>query len=138
MYRSHTVGAGSDSGDEPLVVDDEDSTPPPCITINEDDTQQPIQIRVAVQGRRSSEEDTATTSSWTGIKDEFRMEMLEDEKKKQLVENINQYNHLLGNFINKMDVKNEIVEKTDKKEHGIEFGNHQALLLAKVIYVRIY
>ena len=42
---------GSDSEEEPLVVDDIDSTPPPCITIGEDDGQQPIQIRVAVQGR---------------------------------------------------------------------------------------
>ena len=135
--RSNTLGTGSDSEDEPLVVDDEDSTPPPCITINEDDAQQPIQIRVAVQGRRSSEEDAATTSSWTGIKDEFRMEMLEDEKKKQLVENINQYNHLLGNFINKMDVKNETMEKTYKKEQR-EFGNHQQQLLTKVRFIMIF
>jgi hypothetical protein len=62
------------------------------------------------------------------------MEMLEDEKKKQLVENINQYNHLLGTFINKMDVKNETMEKTDKKDQGREFGNHQQLLLSKVIF----
>ena len=66
------------------------------------------------------------------------MEMLEDEKKKQLVENINQYNHLLGNFINKMDVKNETMEKTVKKDQGGEFGNHQQLLLSKVIFIMIF
>ena len=66
------------------------------------------------------------------------MEMLEDEKKKQLVENINQYNHLLGNFINKMDVKNETMEKTDKKDQGGKFGNHQQLLLSKVIFIMIF
>ena len=66
------------------------------------------------------------------------MEMLEDEKKKQLVENINQYNHLLGNFINKMDVKNETMEKTDKKDQGGEFGNHQHLLLSKVRFIMIF
>ena len=44
------MNAGSDSEEE-LVVDDVDSTPPPCITIGEDDDQQPIQIRVAVQGK---------------------------------------------------------------------------------------
>ena len=65
------------------------------------------------------------------------MEMLEDEKKKQLVENINQYNHLLGNFINKMDVKNETMDKTDKKEQR-EFGNHQQLLLTKVRFIMIF
>ena len=89
--RSDTLGAGSDSDEEPLVVDDEDR----------------IQIRVAVQGRISSEEVDTTTTCCTGIKDEFRMEMLEDEKKKQ-----NQYNHLLGNIMDvKMDVKNETMEK---------------------------
>ena len=66
------------------------------------------------------------------------MEMLEDEKKKQLVENINQYNHLLGNFINKMDVKNETMEKTDKKDQDGEFGNHQHLLLSKVRFIMIF
>jgi hypothetical protein len=66
------------------------------------------------------------------------MEMLEDEKKKQLVENINQYNHLLGNFINKMDVKNETMEKTNKKDQCREFGNHQQLLLSKVIFIMIF
>ena len=59
------------------------------------------------------------------------MEMLEDEKKKQLVENINQYNHLLGTFINKMDVKNETMERTDKKDH-------QCLLMSKVIFIMIF
>ena len=66
------------------------------------------------------------------------MEMLEDEKKKQLVENINQYNHLLGNFINKMDVKNETMEKTDKKDQGGEFGNQQHLLLSKVRFIMTF
>ena len=66
------------------------------------------------------------------------MEMLEDEKKKQLVENINQYNHLLGTLINKMDVKNETMEKTVKKDQGREFGNPQQLLLSKVIFIMIF
>ena len=42
------------------------------------------------------------------------MEMLEEGKKKQLVENINQYNHLLGNFMSKMDAKSDIAENMEQ------------------------
>ena len=50
------------------------------------------------------------------------MEMLGDEKKKQLVENINQYNHLLGNFLS------ENMEKKGQED----FDNQQQLFLLKV------
>jgi hypothetical protein len=140
--RFNPPDAGSDSEEEPLVVDDQDSPPPPCITIHEDDTctQQPIQIRVAVQGQIHIGRMLLLSTFielCTGGKDEYRMEMLEEEKNKQLVENIHQYNHLLGNFINKMEVENDISETTDKKEKG-QFDNHQRMLLTKVRFIMIY
>ena len=42
---------GSDSEEKVLVVDDDESTTPPCLAIQEDDTEQSVNIRVAVQGR---------------------------------------------------------------------------------------
>ena len=66
------------------------------------------------------------------VNDEFRMEMLEEGKKKQLVENINQYNHLLGNFMGKMDAKSDISENMEKRGQG-NSNNHQQLIILKVI-----
>ena len=66
------------------------------------------------------------------VNDEFRMEMLEEGKKKQLVENINQYNHLLGNFMSKMDAKSDISENMEKRGQG-NSNNHQQLIILKVI-----
>ena len=72
---------------------------------------------------------------FSGVNDEFRMEMLEDEKQKQLVENINQYNHLLGNFMNKLDTKSDISENRENK--GMENStNHQQMLSLKVSLVQ--
>ena len=70
----------------------------------------------------------------TGGNDQFRMEMLEEEKKKQLVDNFNQYNHLLGNFINKMEVKSDTSEDMDKK-HQEELANHKQMCLLKVKFI---
>ena len=69
-----------------------------------------------------------------GGNDQFRMEMLEEEKKKQLVDNFNQYNHLLGNFINKMEVKSDTSEDMDKK-HQEELANHKQMFLLKVRFI---
>ena len=60
--------------------------------------------------------------------------MLEEEKKKQLVDNFNQYNHLLGNFINKMEVKSDTSEDMDKK-HQEELANHKQMFLLKVRFI---
>ena len=70
----------------------------------------------------------------TGGNDQFRMEMLEEEKKKQLVDNFNQYNHLLGSFINKMEVKSDTSEDMDKK-HQEELANHKQMFLLKVRFI---
>ena len=71
-----------------------------------------------------------------GEKDEYRVEMLEEEKKKDLLENINQYNYLLGNFINKMEAKNEASGSTAKEEKE-DFNGLKELQITKVRFVMI-
>lgn len=61
--------------------------------------------------------------------------MLEDEKKQKLMENINQYNHLLGNFINKMEVKNDTSDNLGKE--GEEEIDSSLLIQLKITKVRI-
>ena len=70
-----------------------------------------------------------------GEKEGYRVEMLKEEKKKELVENINQYNYLLGNFINKMEAKNETSGSTDTEK--TEELNGFELQLTKVSFVMI-
>lgn len=57
--------------------------------------------------------------------------MLEEGKKRQLVENINQYNHLLGNFMSKMDAKSDVSENMEKRGQG-NSSNHKQLIVLKV------
>ena len=54
--------------------------------------------------------------------------MLEEGKKRQLVENINQYNHLLGNFMSKMDAKSDVLENMGQGNSS----NHKQLIVLKV------
>ena len=64
--------------------------------------------------------------------------MLEDEKKQKLMENINQYNHLLGNFINKMEVKNDTSDNLGKEgEEEIDSSLLKQLQITKVRIVII-
>ena len=57
---------------------------------------------------------------------------MEEGKKKELVENINQYNYLLGNFINKMEDKKE---KPDKREENVDSFEQRHFQLTKVGFI---
>ena len=54
---------------------------------------------------------------------------MEEEKKKELVENINQYNYLLGNFINIMEDKKD---KPDTREEDVDSFVQRHFQLTKV------
>jgi len=84
---------------------------PPCITIAEEEGQQPIQIRVSIKGEN----------------DQFLFDNLqadeEENKAKTNSQNPNQYNYMLGNLMKKIDHPNKdyarSLQDSDVKAKGV-------------------